>query len=29
MKLAARERKDKKRDFGFVPFLPIFSLTQC
>jgi hypothetical protein len=25
MKLVARERKDRKRDFGFVPFLPASS----
>jgi hypothetical protein len=25
MKLTARERKDKKRDFGFAPFLPASS----
>jgi hypothetical protein len=29
MKLAARERKDEKKDFGFFPFFPTFSLTQC
>jgi hypothetical protein len=27
MKLAVRERKDKKKDFGFVPFLHASSLT--